>query len=246
MELCKDPRYLGGVPAITAVLHTWGQNLSFHPHLHCLVSGGGLTGKGFWKKTRKKFFLPVRVVSRKFRGKFLALLKKTCVKHPRIQASLKDLSAFDALVSGLYVKEWNVYCKEPFGSAAKVVSYLGRYTHRVAISDNRILDDQDGKVTFTWTDYADGNRKKVMVLDAHEFIRRFCMHILPPGFRKIRHYGLMAPRNKSARLRHLRILTRTAEPPPRPTTEDILDRMLKDTWRFCRVCGCERSPRASP
>jgi hypothetical protein len=246
LELCHDPKYLGALPGITAVLHTWGQNLSFHPHLHCLVTGGGLTDKGFWRSSRKKFFLPVRVLSRKFRGKFLALLKEACLEFCGSQAYLADPFSFETFISGLYSKEWVVYCKEPFGNAAKVVGYLGRYTHRVAISDNRILDDTDGKVTFKWRDYANGNREKVMVLDAHEFIRRFLMHILPPGFRKIRHFGLMAPRNKSVRLRRCRALTRTAEPAPKPTAGDVLDRMLGETWRFCKACGCERPPRASP
>jgi hypothetical protein len=246
LELCQDPKYLGALPGITTVLHTWGQNLSYHPHLHCIVTGGGLSKKGFWKTSRKKFFLPVRVLSRKFRGKFLALIRDARLEFSGPQAALADPSAFSALLSSLYSKEWVVYCKRPFGNAGKVVSYLGRYTHRVAISDSRIVNDTDGKVAFKWRDYADGSREKVMTLGAEEFIRRFLMHILPPGFRKIRHYGIMAPRNKSARLKRCRVLTRTAEPLPKATTEDILDKMLGNTWRFCRACGCEKSPRASP
>jgi hypothetical protein len=246
LELCRDPKYLGALPSITAVLHTWGQNLSYHPHLHCIVSGGGLTDRGFWRQSKKKFFLPFKVLSRKFRGKFLALIKKVDLQFYADQASLKDPPVFEKFLSKLYAKEWVVYLKEPFGDASKVVGYLGRYTHRVAISDNRILDDSDGKVTFKWRDYADGNREKVMVLDSGEFIRRFLMHILPVGFRKIRHFGIMAPRMKSIRLRRCRSLTCTQEPGPVPTTEDILDGMLGPSWRFCKACGCAISARASP
>jgi hypothetical protein len=246
LELCKEAKYLGGLPGITCVLHTWGQDLSYHPHLHCIVSGGGMSDKGFWRRSKKKFFLPVRVLSRKFRGKYLALIKKAALDFYGSQDFLKDPLAFERTLGVLYAKEWVVYCKEPFGDAGKVVSYLGRYTHRVAISDGRILDDSDGKVSFEWRDYADNNRMKVMTLDCEEFIRRFLMHVLPPGFRKIRHFGIMAPRNKTARLRRLRILTCTKEPGPRPTTEDILDKMCGPSWRFCRACGLEKPARASP
>jgi hypothetical protein len=246
LELTQNKRYLGALPGITAVLHTWGQNLNYHPHLHCVVTGGGLTSKGFWRHSKKKFFLPVKVLSRKFKGKLLALIKEAPLEFCGSQTLLANPPAFDAFLRRLYSREWVVYCKKPFGNAAKVVGYLGRYTHRVAISDNRILDATGGKVAFRWRDYADSNHEKVMILDAAEFIRRFLMHILPPRFRKIRHYGIMAPRNKSIRLKRLRILTQTAEPAPKPTTEDILDKMLGDIWRFCSACGLERSPRASP
>jgi hypothetical protein len=246
LELSADPRYLGAKPGITAVLHTWGQNLSYHPHLHCVVTGGGLTTEGFWRRSKKKFFLPVKVLSRKFRGKFLALIKKSRLCFFGKQAELEDPYIFERLLAGLYSREWVVYCKRPFGDAGKVLSYLGRYTHKVAISDERILDDADNKVTFGWRDYRDNNRKKTMELEPKEFIRRFLMHVLPPGFRKIRHFGILAARNKSARLRRCRKLTKTADPGPGPSTEDILDKMLGHSWRFCRSCGCEKSPRASP
>lgn len=184
LELCADKKYLGAKPGITAVLHTWGQNLQFHPHIHMVVTGGGLTPDGKWRASKKKFFLPGRVLSAKFRGKFLALSKR---KFP---------DADQGLLDACYRKKWVVYCKPPFGSAEKVVSYLGRYTHRVAISNNRILSLKDGKVAFLWRGYAHGNQRKPMTLDAMEFIRRFLLHILPSGFRKIRHYGFTAAREK--------------------------------------------------
>lgn len=175
LELCADRKYLAATPGITAILHTWGQNLQFHPHIHMIVTGGGLTSDRKWRASSKHFFLPARVLSAKFRGKFLALLKE---QVPTVDKKLLDVC---------YRKKWVVYCKPPFDNAEKVISYLGRYTHRVAISNNRILSLENGKVTFRWRDYAHGNQTKRMTLDADEFIRRFLLHILPAGFRKIRH-----------------------------------------------------------
>lgn len=160
-ELCDDKKYLGAKPGITAALHTWGQNLSYHPHIHLIVTGGGLSAGGKWISSRKKFFLPVKVLSKKFRGKFLHFLTK-------------ETTVSEDLVSELYTKDWVVYCKPPFGSAGKVIEYLGRYTHRVAISNNRIIKFSDGKVTFRWRDYSDGNKTKVMTLTATE--------VYPPVF----------------------------------------------------------------
>ena len=172
LELCADRKYLGAMPGITAILHTWGQNLQFHPHIHMIVTDGGLTPDRKWRVSSKNFFLPVRVLSTKFRGKFLALLK---AQSPTTDKNLLDIC---------YQKKWVVYCKPPFGNAGKVIAYLGRYTHRVAISNDRILSLENGKVMFRWRDYAHGNQMKLMALDAGEFIRRFLLHILPNGFRK--------------------------------------------------------------
>lgn len=174
LELCADRKFLGATRGITAVLHTWGQYLQFHPHIHMIVTGGGLAKDGKWHKSKKKFFLPVRVLTSKFWGKFMALFRQ---KFPDTDQGLLNIC---------YRKNWVVYCKPPFGSAEKVVSYLGRYTHRVAISNNRILSLKDGRVTFLWRDYAHGNRIKPMTIPATEFIWRFLLHILPGGFRKIR------------------------------------------------------------
>jgi hypothetical protein len=179
------------------ILHTWGQNLMDHPHIHCIVTGGGLCN-GKWVSSRKKFFLPEKVMSRLFRGKFLFYLKRAYDKLTFAGniSYLKEKDAFRGLVSQLYGKDWVVYCKPPFKGPETVIEYLGRYTHRVAISNNRIIGMEDGKVSFFWKDYADDNKKKVMTLTAFEFIRRFLLHVLPDGFVKIRHYGLLGNRNR--------------------------------------------------
>ena len=230
LELCADKKYLGAKPGITTVLHTWGQNLMYHPHIHCIATGGGLTTDGKWQSSRKKFFLPVKVLSGKFRGKLLFLLK---------QAGLP----FD---SALYHKEWVVYCKPPFENASKVIEYLGRYTHRVAISNHRILGSKDGKVTFAWRDYRDGNKKKTMTVTAVEFIRRFMLHILPSGFRKIRHYGILAARDKSKRISLCKKITRTKFKISSKTTLEKLQKMLGANFDLCPCCGIGHMARGSP
>ena len=226
-ELSADKKYLGAVTGHTAVLHTWGQNLSFHPHIHCIVPSGGLTALGQWQPSRKKFFLPVRVLSRKFRGKFLALLKE----------QLSDVEP--ALLDECYRKEWVVYCKPPFKDAACVVEYLGRYTHRVAISNNRILKLENGQVSFKWRDYRDGSHWKVMTLSAEEFIRRFLMHILPPGFAKIRHYGFLSSRGKQKKLRICKLQTGTSLlKKEKLSTEALIQKLLGRKPSQCPSCGC--------
>ena len=234
LELCADRKYLGATPGITAVLHTWGQNLHFHPHIHMIVTGGGLTNEGKWRNSKKHFFLPVRVLSAKFRGKFLALLK---VQFPTLAPSLLD---------SCYQKKWVVYCKSPFDSAGKVISYLGRYTHRVAISNDRILSLKDGKVTFQWRDYAHGNQVKLMTLEAEEFIRRFLLHILPSGFRKIRHYGLFASRDKGKRLALCRQLTNSSLPTPVPSIAALLERIFGKEFNLCPCCKAGHFAREPP
>ncbi|NCE66526.1 IS91 family transposase [Pseudoflavonifractor sp. 524-17] len=234
LELCADRKYLGAMPGITAILHTWGQNLQFHPHIHMIVTGGGLTPDQKWQVSSKHFFLPVRVLSAKFRGKFLALLK---ARFPTIDKSLLDIC---------YQKKWVVYCKPPFDNAGKVISYLGRYTHRVAISNDRILSMGNGKVTFRWRDYAHGNQKKRMTLDAEEFIRRFLLHILPAGFRKIRHYGLFAARSKEKRLALCRRLTDTPQPSQELPPMALLERMLGKDFNLCPCCRLGHFSREPP
>jgi len=248
LELGLNKKYLGAKLGITAVLHTWGQNLCYHPHIHCIIPGGGLTADGKWVCSRKKFFIPVKVLSKKFRGKFMAYFRQTKLSF---QGSIEDLNSpgeYDAFVSGLYQKNWVTYCKPPFKSAAKVVSYLGRYTHRVAISNNRILKLEDGLVTFNWRDYRDSNKVKEMTITAEEFIRRFMMHVLPSGFRKIRHYGILASRDKSRRIALCKKLTNTPacdDFVPRSALE-ILTGILGDKFNLCPRCGVGHLIRASP
>ena len=225
-ELATDKKYLGATVGLTAVLHTWGQNLSFHPHIHCIVPAGGLNMRGKWVDSKKKFFLPVKALSRKFRGKFLALLKQ---HKPHIDCSL---------LNACYNKEWVVYCKPPFKTAACVVEYLGRYTHRVAISNNRLLKFENGQVAFKWRDYKDSNRWKEMTVSAVEFIRRFLMHVLPHGFMKIRHYGFLSSRGKQTKLPLCKKLTCTSlRLKEKLTTEKLIFKILGRNPQTCQSCG---------
>ena len=231
LELCTDKKYLGATPGITAILHTWGQNLSFHPHLHCVVTGGGLDDINLWKKSRKKFFIPVKVLSRKFKGKFLAFLNKV---EPKLY------------FKPLYAKDWVVYCKPPFGNAQRVIDYLGRYTHRVAISNNRILNVSETEVTFKWRDYRDGNKRKVMTISNMEFIRRFLLHVLPKGFRKIRHYGILAARDKTIRIARCKRLTNTVSLFQVETILEKLRRIFGVDFNLCPCCQSGHLARGSP
>ncbi len=204
-ELTNDPKYLGAQIGFTSILHTWGQNLMYHPHIHCVVPSAGLTVRGLLVQGSKKFFIPVKVLSRKFRGKFLDMLnqafKSGILQFHGSAAYLKDKQQFYQLRDSLHRREWVVYTKRSFSGPAAVIEYLGRYTHRIAISNNRILKLENGKVTFKWRDYRD-NQEKVMTISAVEFIRRFLLHVLPYRFMKIRHYGLQSNRNRNTKLRH--------------------------------------------
>lgn len=223
------------------MLHTWGQNLLFHPHIHCIVPAGGLNRLGQWVNSRRKFFLPVKVLSRKFRGKFLAYLKSAKPEFHGAQKYLEDANNFQRLLDSCYSKEWIVYCKPPFKDASCVVEYLGRYTHRVAISNNRILGIENGKVSFKWRDYKNGSAWKTMTVSAEEFIRRFLMHILPPGFMKIRHYGLLGNRNKNAKLKLCKQLTHTPiVSKEKASTLDLILKIMGKDIAKCPACGCDR------
>jgi hypothetical protein len=223
-DVAANPKRLGAQVGVLAVLHTWGQNLHHHPHLHCVVSGGGLScnGQGVvdasprWVSCRPGFFLPVRVLSRVFRGKYLELLRAAFeqgqLTFPGRLSPLAEAHRFAELVRPLYKKDWVVYSKAPFGGPAQVLKYLARYTHRVAISNNRLLKLKHGQVTFRYKDYADDRQQKTMTLSAEEFLRRFVQHVLPRGFVKIRHYGLLANRQRAEKLHDCRrlLLPRTA------------------------------------
>jgi hypothetical protein len=244
LELAADPKRLGAQIGFTAILHTWGQNLRFHPHLHCVVTGGGLSPDGtHWVSARKGYFLPVKVISKLFRGKFLAMLKAVQeAGQLKFTGSVKELAEpqrFRQLVDGLYQQAFVVYAKPPFGGAEQVYRYLGRYTHRVAISNARLISLEDGQVRFRYKDYADGNTWKVMKLSAEEFIRRFLLHVLPKRFVRIRHYGLLAGRNVPTKLALCQELlhkeTKPQPPAPPAKTEEVV---LTDLDRpLCPHCG---------
>jgi hypothetical protein len=217
--IARDEKHLGAQVGFTMDLHTWGQNLLFHPHVHCVVTGGGLSSDGtHWIAGREKYLLPVKVLAKLFRGKFLAALDRAYqdgeLDLAGSTAALADPEAWRRFKNGLYKKDWVVYAKPPFGGAKQVFNHLGRYTHRIAISNHRIVNFADGKVTFSWKDCADGCQKKLMTLDAVEFLRRFLLHVLPHGFVRIRHYGLCASSNVNTKLVAAR---RLLEPGAEPT-----------------------------
>lgn len=202
LTFAKDEKYLGATSGIISVLHTWGQQLSFHPHIHCIVSGGGITGDNTWKEAKKNtwlFLFPVKAMSIVFRAKFLQSLQEMIAKE---KVRLPENTDSKQLFNLLYQKDWVVYAKAPFGGPHAVIEYLGRYTHKVAISNHRIcsINDEQGTVTFDYKDYADEGKQKQMTLCAAEFIRRFEQHILPARFCKIRTYGYLSNRNRHQRI----------------------------------------------
>jgi Putative transposase/Transposase zinc-binding domain len=241
LEVAADPELLGARTGLLAVLHTWGQNLQFHPHVHCVVPGGGLSPDGTrWVASPRHFFLPVRVLGRVFRGKFLAGLRAAFARGELRFAS----DRFEQALSGATRTDWVVYAKPPFGGPEQVLKYLARYTHRVAISDARLLDFEDGMVRFRYTDYAHGNRKRVMTLRAPEFVRRLLLHVLPSGFVRIRHYGILANRHRQEKLALCRRLLGAGSPAepesPEETREDGESPSSITPTRVCPVCGAGR------
>jgi len=245
LKIAGDPKHLGAVIGFLAVLHTWGQTLQHHPHLHCVVPGGGLSpDHSRWISCRKGFFLPVKVLSRLFRGKFVAYLKAAndqgrLVFHGQSKHLAKG-DHFASLLNEVSKLEWVVYAKRPFGGPVQVLKYLARYTHRVAISNQRLVSLSEGEVTFRWKDYADGNAVKEMTLDVREFTRRFLLHILPRGFVRIRHYGFLANRCRSERLERCRqLLACSADRPVSlESTNELEDRCTADREpQLCPVCG---------
>jgi hypothetical protein len=224
--IAADPQHLGAEIGFFAVLHSWGQALQFHPHLHCVVPGGGLSPDGQrWIPCRPDFFLPVRVLSSRFRNLFLKALQMAFdserLQFFRALDALRDRQTFVQLLKRMEACEWVVYAKRPFAGPQQVLDYVGRYTHRVAISNNRLLDIEDGHVTFRWKDYRDGDQIKTMTLSADEFIRRFLLHVLPDGFQRIRYYGFLANRYRKTKLEQCRRLLGMPTPsdPSPPTAE---------------------------
>jgi hypothetical protein len=243
-QLAKDPKRLGAEIGFISILHTWGQNLMYHLHLHNIVTGGGLTPTGEWKSCKGRFFIRVEVLSALFRGKFLAYLKELHKEKKLVYpGDLKAPGAFNALISKLYQMEWVSYCKTPFRKTQDVIDYLGRYTHRIAISNHRLVKLEDDKVTFRWRDYADSNKSKIMTLNAHEFMRRFLLHVLPGQYVKIRHYGLLGNRCRRQKIELARQLlaVNTAEQNQREEkAETWQERLLRLTGydvARCPNCG---------
>jgi len=218
LEVARDPKHLGADVGLLSVLHTWGQNLQHHPHVHCVVPAGGLALDGSrWVAASRKFFLPVRVLSRVFRGKFTAALRQLLLEDKlQFHGSLEELAdpeRFRKFLKQLFTREWVVYAKPPFGGAEHVLQYLARYTHRVAISNHHLVAFKDDRVSFRWKDYAADSKQKVMTVSADEFLRRFLIHVLPKGLVRIRHFGLFANRKRSASLLRCRFLLYVIAPP---------------------------------
>jgi len=259
-ELTEDPKYLGATIGFTSILHTWGSNMSFHPHIHMVPTAGGITSNGTWKDSRGKFFLPVKVVSRLFKGKFLDgckdLYKKGEISYKGENGNPLAHKAFKNLIDSCYKKEWVVYAKEPFNGSEGVFEYLGRYTHRLVISNNRILSVDETNTTFLWKDYKNDAVMKEMTLFNEEFIRRFLLHVLPHGFTRIRHYGLYSSRAKTLRLETystaivLKHRKKKKKKKQQETPFEIVLRVLGYDPRLCPECGCllnqEALARASP
>ena len=246
-ELASDPKFLGAEIGFTSILHTWGQKLTLHPHVHMIVPGGGLSPDGKWKDRGKRFFLPVKVMSRKFRGKFLYYLKQAKLEFNGSQEYLADLCQFDNLMSTLYRKEWYVYCKRPFKTTSSILEYLGRYTHRVAISNHRIVNYDDRFVTFKWRDYNDNSAEKTMKLTPLEFIRRFLLHVLPPQFTKIRNYGFLGSATKAKKLKLCCSLLNFISPKKiELTTLDLIKKLTGIDITLCPKCGNKLSSKPLP
>ena len=257
--VAANPKRLGAVPGLLMVLHTWGQTLTHHPHVHGVVTGGGpscdasgkIDASPRWVSCRPGFFLPVRVLSRVFRGKYLDGLRRAHARG-RLRffgrlGPLADAAAFHAFLRPMHAKDWVVYAKRPFGGPARVLKYLARYTHRVAISNSRLVKLEAGRVTFRYQDYADSHQEKTMTLDASEFLRRFVQHVLPHGFTKIRHHGLLANRFRQERLAVCRRLLLVTTVPATPTATGAGEAPTAEPAgeRCCPHCGGRRLERTA-
>jgi Putative transposase/Transposase zinc-binding domain len=252
LEVAADPKHLGAEVGVLVVLHTWGQSLALHPHVHCVVTGGGLApDESHWVVGRDDFFLPVRILSRVFRGKFLSGLRTAFQKgqlrfHGRLKA-LARLERFHHLLDETVRTEWVVYAEPPTKGPATVLKYLARYTHKTAIGNSRLVSLADDQVTFRWKDYAHDGRRGTMTLEAVEFVRRFLTHVLPSGFVRVRHYGLLANRHRQEKLARCRELLGTAvtrQPDTAPTDPDAIPPPNHEATvtptRVCPRCGASR------
>ena len=243
-ELSNDKKYLGAQIGFFSLLHTWGQDLHYHPHIHTVVLAGGLTKQNLWQNTSKDFFIPVKVLSKKFRGKFMDHLKKyykqNLLNFYGEATKYRGRKPFQNLVNQCYQKNWYSYTKKTFSGPLAVVQYLGRYTHRIALSSNRIISMDEHSVTIKVKDNKNGGQMKTLALKGVEFIRRFLMHVLPKGFVKIRHYGLLANRNKKTKLELSRKLTLSPTYKPKfegLETLEILCILIGKDVTVCPQCG---------
>jgi Putative transposase/Transposase zinc-binding domain len=239
--IAADPKHLGAEIGFFAVLHSWGQNLMFRPHLHCVVPGGGLSADGQrWVRCRARFFLSVPVLSSLFRRLFLERIEKA-FHSGKLQffaalEFLRDPRAFAVQIAAAKEYDWVVYAKRPFAGPQQVLDYVGRYTHRVAISNNRLIDIDNGRVQFHWKDYRDDSQIKVMDLDADEFIRRFLLHVLPEGFQRIRYYGFLASRDRRKKLALCRQLLGMQTSSQTSLVKDYRERYQELTGRSLTLC----------
>jgi len=242
-ELCRDPKYLGAQIGFISVLHTWSQDLRYHPHIHTVVMAGGLTELGKWRSSKKKFFIPVKVLSKKIRGKYLYYLKQ-CYARGLLEfygsaEQYRNPESFQNLIGLCYAKDWYTYTKKTFAGPQAVLKYLGNYTRRIAISNSRIVSVDKDSVTFTVKNRKEPGKRKTLSLKGIEFTRRFLMHVLPKGFVKVRYYGLLAGRNKKTKLALCKKLT--ASPIYKPiyealTTLEVLCLLAGRDLTLCPAC----------
>ena len=242
LEVTADPKYLGSEIGCLSILHTWGQTLQAHPHIHCVVPGGGLSADhARWISSRSHFFLPVKVLSCVFRGKFVAGLKRAFRRKKLVFHGtclpLSNEKAFAQFLRTLFRQDWVVYSKPPFGGPKHVLQYLARYTHRVAISNHRIIDVTDTHVAFLWKDYAHHNRRRVMTLTHEEFLRRFLQHVLPKGFPPIRYFGFLANRRRGQLLSLCRTLLCKSLPARDTPTAPVASSAEHSIWQCPRCQG---------
>jgi hypothetical protein len=247
MKLAADPKYLGAQPGFFSILHTWGDNLHYHPHIHMVIVAGGLTKDNRWRVGNRKFFIPVRVLAKMFRGIFMRCLKQLYKSQPLYLEGLcgtaKD-DRFYGMVGACFKKNWYVHIRRPFSGPAAILKYLGRYTHRVAISNSRIVSISGGSVVFKPKHKDKDGARKPIALSGVEFVRRFLMHVLPKGFVKIRHYGILSNRNRDTKLELCKKLMRNSKSVSSECTAerfmskiDALIKLIQRDFTICPCCG---------
>ena len=240
IELCEDKKYLGIKVGITSMLHTWSQKGNYHPHIHMIVTGGGLDKLGKFKKSKKNFLIPVKVLSKKFRGKLLSMIKEEELEFYNEYEYLKDKNKLKTYLSPLYKKDWVCYSKPPFNNVGETYKYLGRYAYRVCMSNERIVKMNDSHVWFTYKDRFDRNIKKITKVKGEEFIRRFLMHSLPKSFMKIRYYGILSGKGRKEKINKLKRLTNTLNQKEEKLSKlELLNKILGKDITKCINCNGE-------